>query len=324
LKQIDVNAIIKKSIMKQLLILTLLFFCFSIAEADKPYPEKRDLSKSPEKNFIAINENKLLNKFEVSNDDYHQFLLEMKYRVSSDSFNRLYPDTSKWRNLRTYNEPYVIYYFKHPAYANYPVVNISRAQAESYCKWLTEYYMRSEKRKYKSVVFRLPTEGEWIMAYTGKDSSFGFRFPWGYFMKSKPKDVSVNYCEAHQEEIRYKSEIKKPDPNSMKGFLLNSPYYDTINYEKDFHMYEMPAICSGLSNVSYTANVSGKGFKQNKAGFYHMAGNVSEMVQGNKTKGGNYLSPGYYTRADAEDEFEGKSPVYPYIGFRVLMEIIEK
>jgi hypothetical protein len=25
-----------------------------------------------------------------------------------------------------------------------------------------------------------------------------------------------------------------------------------------------------------------------------------------------------------EDEFEGKSPVYPFIGFRVLMEIIEK
>ncbi len=310
--------------MKQkLLILLLIIFCFNV-KAQKAYPVKKDLMKSIGNNFIPITAKQLLNKYEVSNDDYHQFLLEMKYRVSSDSFNRLYPDTAKWRNLRTYNEPYVIYYFKHPAYSEFPVVNISRAQAETYCKWLTEYYMRNEKRQYKSVVFRLPTEGEWIMAYTGKDSSFGFRFPWGYFMKSKPKDVSVNYCEAHQEEIKYKRENKKPDPNSMKGFLLNSPYYDTIIYEKDFHMYEQPAVCSGLSSAFYTTNVAAKGFKQNKAGFYHMAGNVSEIVQGNKTKGGNYLSPGYYTRADAEDEFEGKSPVYPFIGFRVLMEIIEK
>lgn len=310
--------------MKQnLLFLLLIIFCFN-AKAQKAYPVKKDLMKSFGKNFIPVTDKHLMNKYEVSNNDYHQFLLEMKYRVSMDSFNRLYPDTAKWRNLRTYNEPYVIYYFKHPAYSEYPVVNISRAQAETYCKWLTEYYMRNEKRPYKSVVFRLPTEGEWIMAYTGKDSSFGFRFPWGYFMKSKPKDVSVNYCEAHQEEIRYKRENKKPDPNSMKGFLLNSPYYDTISYSYDDLMYEMPAICSGLSSAFYTTNVAAKGFKQNKAGFYHMAGNVSEMVQGNKTKGGNYLSPGYYTRADAEDEFEGKSPVYPFIGFRVLMEIIEK
>jgi formylglycine-generating enzyme required for sulfatase activity len=310
--------------MKQnLLLLVLIIFCYNV-KAQKAYPVKKDLMKSIGNNFIPITAKQLLNKYEVSNDDYHQFLLEMKYRVSSDSFNRLYPDTAKWRNLRTYNEPYVIYYFKHPAYSEFPVVNISRAQAETYCKWLTEYYMRNEQRPYKSVVFRLPTEGEWIMAYTGKDSSFGFRFPWGYFMKSKPKDVSINYCEAHQEEIRYKSEIKKPDPNSMKGFLLNSPHYDTISYNYDYQTYQLPAICSGLSSAFYTANVAAKGFKQNKAGFYHMAGNVSEMVQGNKTKGGNYLSPGYYTRADAEDEFEGKSPVYPFIGFRVLMEIIEK
>lgn len=310
--------------MKQnLLLLVLIIFCYN-AKAQKAYPVKKDLMKSFGKNFIPVTDKQLMNKYEVSNDDYHQFLLEMKYRVSTDSFNRLYPDTAKWRNLRTYNEPYVIYYFKHPAYSEYPVVNISRAQAETYCKWLTEYYMRNEKRPYKSVVFRLPTEGEWKMAYTGKDSSFGFRFPWGYFMKSKPKDVSVNYCEAHQEEIRYKRENIKLDPNSMKGFLLNSPYYDTISYSYNDLMYEMPAICSGLSSAFYTSNVAAKGFKQNKAGFYHMAGNVSEMVQGNKTKGGNYLSPGYYTRADAEDEFEGKSPVYPFIGFRVLMEIIEK
>ena len=310
--------------MKQFFLLNLICILYFQATAQRAYPVQKDMMKAINKDFIPISEKQLMNKYEVSNDDYHQFLLEMKYRVSTDSFNRLYPDTAKWRNLRTYNEPYVIYYFKHPAYANYPVVNISRAQAETYCKWLTEYYMRNKKRKYKSVIFRLPTEGEWIMAYTGKDSSFGFRFPWGYFMKSKPKDIAINYCEAQQEEIRYKRVQEKTDAPELRGFLLKSPYYDTIQYKYDFQKFEMSSVCFGKSTILFTARVNEKGYQQNKAGFYHMAGNVSELLQGNKTKGGNYLSPGYYTRADAEDEFEGKSPVYPFIGFRVLMEIIER
>ncbi|MFY8022137.1 MAG: formylglycine-generating enzyme family protein, partial [Bacteroidia bacterium] len=289
--------------MKQALSLILLFLVINLAFGQRPYPVQKDMMKVIQKTFVPISEKILINQYEVSNDDYHQFLLEMKYRIPTDSYHKLYPDTAQWRNYRTYNEPYAIYYFKHPAYANYPLVNISRAKAEAYCRWLTEYYMRNEKRKYKSVVFRLPTEGEWIMAFTGKDSSFGFRYPWGYFLKNKPEEVRINYCEASQEEIRYRKVQDKKETSTLRGFLLKSPYYDTIQYKYDFQKFELAAICSDIDHFLYTSRVNEKGYKQNKAGFYHMAGNVSEMVQGNKTKGGNYLSPGYYTRADAEDEF---------------------
>jgi formylglycine-generating enzyme required for sulfatase activity len=64
-------------------------------------------------------------------------------------------------------KPYVKYYHSHVAYNHYPVVNISYEGATAYCNWLTEIYNADPKRKYKSVVFRLPTEKEWEFAAAG-------------------------------------------------------------------------------------------------------------------------------------------------------------
>ena len=37
-----------------------------------------------------------------------------------------------------YNEPYVEYYFRHPAYQDYPVVGVNWLQANDYCAWRTD------------------------------------------------------------------------------------------------------------------------------------------------------------------------------------------
>ena len=37
-----------------------------------------------------------------------------------------------------YNEPYVQYYFRHPAYNDYPIVGINWLQANDYCAWRTD------------------------------------------------------------------------------------------------------------------------------------------------------------------------------------------
>ena len=46
-----------------------------------------------------------------------------------------------------------------------PVVNISQAGAEAYCRWLTKKYNDSNEKEFKKVVFRLPSKKEWLLAY---------------------------------------------------------------------------------------------------------------------------------------------------------------
>lgn len=48
------------------------------------------------------------------------------------------PDTLCWRSPLGFNEKYVDYYFRHPAYRDYPVVGVSWLQANDYCRWRTD------------------------------------------------------------------------------------------------------------------------------------------------------------------------------------------
>ena len=48
------------------------------------------------------------------------------------------PDTLSWREKLGFNEKYVEYYLRHPAYRDYPVVGVSWQQASEFCKWRTD------------------------------------------------------------------------------------------------------------------------------------------------------------------------------------------
>ena len=61
------------------------------------------------------------------------------------------------------NQPFAEAYHIHLAFKNYPVVNVSREMAVSYCQWLTEELNKTAgtKNKYQ---FRFPARNEWIQA----------------------------------------------------------------------------------------------------------------------------------------------------------------
>lgn len=75
---------------------------------------------------------------EVSNINYREYLFWLN-RVYGESFPDVYrgalPDSLVWRSELAYNEPLVEYYFRHPAYNDYPVVGVSWKQATDYAKW---------------------------------------------------------------------------------------------------------------------------------------------------------------------------------------------
>ncbi len=81
-----------------------------------------------------------MDQTEVRNVDYREYLYWI-HRVFVDYpevYRKALPDTLVWRRPMAYNEPYVQYYFRHPAYNDYPVVGVNWLQANDYCSWRTD------------------------------------------------------------------------------------------------------------------------------------------------------------------------------------------
>ncbi len=82
-----------------------------------------------------------MDETEVSNLSYVEYLY-WTARVFGPTFPDIYykalPDTLVWREKLAYNEPFVEYYLRHPAYRDYPVVGVNWLQANDFCAWRTD------------------------------------------------------------------------------------------------------------------------------------------------------------------------------------------
>ena len=81
-----------------------------------------------------------MDQFEVTNFNWLEYLYWTRrtYEEFPMIYHNALPDTNAWRSPLGYNEPYVEYYLRHPAYQNYPVVGVSWNQANDFCKWRTD------------------------------------------------------------------------------------------------------------------------------------------------------------------------------------------
>lgn len=140
-----------------LLVTTGLVFAFTISK-------KRDFIPPGTQ---QINDTLFADETEVSNFAWqeYEYWIANKYGKKSPQHLSALPDTSVWREKLTYNEPYVIHYYRHPAYKNFPVIGISYEQAFAYCEWRTERVkekMRlNENFKNQNFKYRLPSKQEW-------------------------------------------------------------------------------------------------------------------------------------------------------------------
>ena len=82
-----------------------------------------------------------MDQTEVRNLDYLEYI-HWTQRVFGGNFydvvKKALPDTLVWRDRLAFNEPYVEYYLRHPAYRDYPVVGINWLQASDFCAWRTD------------------------------------------------------------------------------------------------------------------------------------------------------------------------------------------
>ncbi|MDI6833202.1 MAG: SUMF1/EgtB/PvdO family nonheme iron enzyme, partial [Bacteroidales bacterium] len=78
---------------------------------------------------------------EVANVDYREYTYWLSRVYGVDYPEIVYkalPDTLVWLSRLGYNDPFVDYYFRHPAYNYYPVVGVSWRQANDYASWRTD------------------------------------------------------------------------------------------------------------------------------------------------------------------------------------------
>jgi formylglycine-generating enzyme required for sulfatase activity len=247
-----------------------------------------------EKSVSKISNTLYAGKYEVSNEVYRAFENELRRNNKAELLKVTLPDSQNWTNKDFYNVPYVEYYYRHPAYRNYPMVNVSYEAANLFCQWLTDTYNQNPRRKFKKVLFRLPTQKEWeVAAKAGNENAV---YSWGNTLIQNNKPM-CNYLCIGEETIVYDTLRKKyvVDLNRTNGTMaLND-------------------------NADVTAPVAS--YQPNKLGIYNMCGNVAEMVdEKGMARGGSYRNPGGEVRIESISHYQKSAS---NLGFRYFMEVKE-
>jgi len=208
--------------------------------------EKNHLDASMiEKSVSPVSSNLYAGKYEVSNWLYRQFLNDLKATNRVEDFKIAQIDSLGWRLATSYNEPLVELYHRHPAYDDYPVVNISYEGANLFCTWLTEKYNSLPGRKFNSIKFFLPTEQEWISAARGKTGNAVYAT--GNSLKNKKGIPTANYIRT---DIR-------DTTNAYDGAVFTAAV--KAYWENDFGIYNMSGNVAEM--ISDKGVTKGGGFK---------------------------------------------------------------
>lgn len=266
-------------------------FGFSLKENEKPY----NVTLQPFYMYAT----------EVSNGQYLEYVNDLLKQGKKDEYTKALPDSALWKNKMAYCEPYVTYYFRHPAYSNYPVVGITHEQAENFCKWLTEKYMKEEKRENKKVVIKLPSRHQWYYAATGGwDGGYHF-YPWGdVYDRETNGNFRANF---------------RPIPN--RAIMMDSSGNYIVNQDQLGYYKTKPNPQNKVDAVDITAPVIS--YSPNSYGLYNMGGNVEEFIsEKGKTKGGSWYDTGYYMINSVEQDYDINNSASIERGFRFVMEII--
>jgi sulfatase modifying factor 1 len=258
---------------------------------------KKPVQKSVESFYMS--------RVELTNFNYLNYLDSLK-RNDKAAYQIALPDTLVWRSKLAYNEPYVEYYFRHPAYRDYPVVGVSHEQAIAYCTWVTEQYNNNSERIFEQVKFRLPTNTEW--EYAARGGMELSPYPWGGpYTRNAKGSYLANFKVIPQASI-YRDTISC---NGMLANFVTGSGSDYIGY------------AGRLTDAADVTAPVGS-YWPNDYGLYNMAGNVEEMVaEQGITRGGSWADTGYYLQNNVEQHYTGATSGSSEIGFRLVFDVVK-
>ncbi len=226
---------------------------------------------------------------EITNRQYLVFLNSLKSSGQLEKFKIAQIDTNQWSTLFVSSDSYARYYHSHPAYFDYPVVNVSHAGALLYCEWLNENMgtVNGLPGVYK---FRLPERAEYIRAARGDNPSVNYS--WGTnWLRSEEGQIQCNFKNLGSENI---------------------------HQEGKYAEFEIIDDLSELSSDDLLA--PSKSYWPNDYGIYNLNGNVAEMIsEDGIALGGSYQNTGYDVRIESKSTYSNPNPI---TGFRVVMTFI--
>ena len=228
---------------------------------------------------------------EVTNEEYGTFLTDLLIQGRTEDWKKAYPHEEQWSNhidgdvfaMKTL-------YFSHPAYAHYPVVNITREGAEMYCKWLT---LETNKSKYvensKALNdVRIPQRMEWVSAAKAGNSEN--TYPCGSSTQNEEKCYLVNYkidATNYQDDgAFFTAKTGSYNPNSYGIYNLAGNVAEMV--------YGTTETSSRSDLLSYDKSFLG-------------------------TAGGGWMDRIDALRIEGDDPYSGSKEGHPNIGFRVVM-----
>lgn len=228
-----------------------------------------------------------ISKTEITNKEYLEFLNDLKVKGETAKFTICNIDSAKWNTKNSYNYKYVDYYHRHPAYGDYPVVNITQAAAELYAQWLNEKMDKQfgSKGKFK---FRLMKREEYIRAARGDSKN---SYAWNTnSLRNTDGQFLCNFTQLGSEDISQNTENGK---------------YEIVIAQRD-----------GFPNQNDVLAPS-ESYWPNQFGIYNLNGNAAEMIdQSGIAVGGSWRNVGYDVRVDSQQQYEQANP---QTGFRLVM-----
>ncbi|WP_400191193.1 formylglycine-generating enzyme family protein [Hymenobacter sp. B81] len=245
--------------------------------------------------ILLINSSGLgIDEAEISNQEWHQYQLHQEQAGVSSAI------------LRPHSEalPVPDYYID-PFYRYYPVVGISREQAEAFCRWRSRIVTRfvneglhqtdSLAPNYLRCVYRLPTEAEWEQAANNTACTD---------LPVRVEPAAAAYLKRRSgsavSEIQIKADIvlynSRQPVRSVVNYQQAEPYF--LQLPTPGYAYQDPA---------------------NKLGVYHLFGNVAELVQEpGITKGGSYRDALEACTVQVRGTYAGPAPT---VGFRCVADV---
>lgn len=247
--------------------------------------------KELQKRFVSIKgRNIWAATTELTIGDYDLFLMDLVKNRDFESLKICKTSKTDWKGFLNEEQQKLsdekLFVHGHPDDAKMPIQNISYEAAVKYCEWLTAVYNQStyKKKKFKKVVFRLPTATEWELAARGGNDLAPY--PWGGYYAKNAKGCYLSNSNVANEEPCETCETK----------------YDS----NDGGFFTVPA----------------DSYFPNNFGLYNMVGNVAEMIATKGiAKGGSWQDKPDNCQINSKQNYTSPSPK---IGFRVFMDVIEE
>ncbi len=224
----------------------------------------------------------------------------------------VYPDTLVWIRDFTYsyNEPWTLKYFYHPAFSDYPVVGITWDQANAFCQWRTNYkdQFLAESGIPSIHPYRLPTEAEWEWAARG--GLLNSHYPWGGYYASNDQGC-------------YKANFKPKRGNYVADSRYSARTVKVGTFDPNaYGLYDMAGNVAEWTSTAFDPLSGALIHDLNPEFHYRATENDSPAMKRKVIRGGSWKDVPHFLQVWARD-YEYLDTSRSFIGFRCVMNALE-